>query len=111
MGHIDTQSAHIGYKARLWKVVTDGGKTEREAVNKSTYKMVPKIYTVGVATADPNLKAAMLQAIATQDIGQVNAVIGAASSGEPVAAPEPPHEENAPQPEEYTETSEDNGEE
>ena len=55
IGYIVKESAHVGYKARLWKVVKENGEVvERTQVNSSTYKMTPRYATVGVSTADPN---------------------------------------------------------
>lgn len=77
-GTITTQAAHIGYKAQLWKIVTVNGVEEsREVINSSTYKMVPKIITVGTATGDVEAQTALNTAIATGDINQVNSVIAA----------------------------------
>jgi len=43
-----TQSAHVGYKARLWKIVTvDGKETERVQINSSVYNAEPEYITVG----------------------------------------------------------------
>ena len=52
-GYMKTaQGKHIGYVARLWKVVTvDGVEESREIFNKSTYKASPKIVNVGTASA------------------------------------------------------------
>ncbi len=70
------QSAHIGYKAKLWKVVTEGGKeVERSQVNYSSYKMTPRYATVGVATADPNAHNEMMAAIGTGSLDHVKNVI------------------------------------
>ena len=70
------QSAHIGYKAKLWKVVTENGKeVERTQVNYSSYKMTPRYATVGVATADPNALNEMLAAIGTGSLDHVKNVI------------------------------------
>jgi len=70
------QSAHIGYKAKLWKVVTENGKeVERSQVNYSSYKMTPRYATVGVATADPNALNEMLAAIGTGSLDHVRNVI------------------------------------
>lgn len=76
-GHIAVaQSAHVGYVARLWKVVTvDGVEESREVVNKSTYKASPKIVHVGTASADPNVSAAIGAAIATGDEATVYAAV------------------------------------
>lgn len=43
-----TQSAHIGYRAQLWKdVYVDGKKTDSILVNTSTYQASPRRVTVG----------------------------------------------------------------
>ena len=76
IGYITTESAHIGYKARLWKVVTqDGVEVSRTQVNSSTYKMVPRSATVGVSTADPQAYAEIMAAIGTGSIDHVKNVI------------------------------------
>ncbi len=83
---LNGQSAHIGYKSRLWKVVTeDGEEVSREQVNKSNYKMSPRSATVGVATADPNAYNEMQAAIGTGSIDHVKNVI-ALLTGQATAA-------------------------
>jgi vancomycin resistance protein YoaR len=78
VGYVGTQSAHVGYKAQLRKIVTEGGaEVENEVINSSTYKMVPKIVTVGTSGADANDMAQLQTAIATRDVGTVKAVAGA----------------------------------
>ncbi len=78
VGYVNVQSVHIGYKARLWKVVTEGGvEVSREQVNSSYYTAVPRTATVGTATADPNFAALIQAAIATGSIDQVKATAGA----------------------------------
>lgn len=43
-----TQSAHIGYKARLWKIVYENGKqVSKEQVNSSYYAPEPRYVTKG----------------------------------------------------------------
>lgn len=43
-----TQSAHVGYKAELWKVVyEDGVEVSRERVNTSSYAAEPAYVTIG----------------------------------------------------------------
>ena len=75
VGFVDIQSAHIGYKAKLWKVVKENGvEVSRTEVNKSNYAMSPRTATVGIATADPNVLNAMQAAIATGSIDYVSAV-------------------------------------
>lgn len=76
LGYIVTESAHIGYKARLWKVVTeDGVEVSREQVNSSNYKMSPRSATVGTATADPHAYEEIMAAIGTANIDHVKNVI------------------------------------
>lgn len=76
IGYIVTESAHIGYKAKLWKVVTeDGVEVSREQINSSSYKMSPRSATVGVATADPQAQAEIMAAIGTANIDHVKNVI------------------------------------
>lgn len=78
VGYCSVQSAHIGYKAQLWKVVTvDGVEVSREQVNSSTYNKAPRSATVGIATADPAAYNAIMAAVGTNSIDQVKAVAGA----------------------------------
>ena len=92
LGFVQVQSAHIGYKARLWKIVTINGVEEsREVVNKSNYKMVPRTATVGVATDNAEAYNQLQAAIATGSIDQVKAVAGAFIQPAP-PAPEQPAE-------------------
>lgn len=97
-------SAHMGIKAKLWKVVTENGKeVSREQFNKSSYKASPATYHVGVGTDNPEAAAIINNAIATKDeatikaaIAQAQALISAATSGAPVAPT--PSPETTPQP-------------
>lgn len=69
-----TQSAHVGKSARLWKVVTvDGVEQSREIFNKTTYKASPKIYAVGTSSANPEAVSAMKAAIASQNEATIRA--------------------------------------
>ncbi|WP_455056451.1 VanW family protein [Jutongia sp.] len=55
-----TQSAHVGYKAKLWKIVkVNGVQTEKIQVNTSAYNASPQYVTVGKqpATAAPSASA------------------------------------------------------
>lgn len=91
IGFVDVQSAHTGYKAKLWKVVTENGvEVSRTEVNKSSYMMTPRTAAVGVATGDPNAFALMQEAIATGSIDHVRAIAGALSA--PPPQPMPPVE-------------------
>ena len=69
-------SGHTGYTAELWKVITIDGTETREQVNSSTYNMSPNKYTIGTKTDDPEAKAAMEAAIASNDLDQVEAAAG-----------------------------------
>lgn len=83
-GSTRKQSAHIGYRSELYKIVkVDGVETERKRVNSSTYQAVPATLTVGTATDDPNVKAILQAAIATQDMDYCQAV----ASGQVTAVP------------------------
>lgn len=42
-----TQEAHTGYKAKLWKIVTENGEETRTQVNSSTYSASPRYITKG----------------------------------------------------------------
>lgn len=76
IGYIATESAHTGYKARLWKIVTENGvEVSREQINSSSYKVSPRSATVGVATEDPNAYNEIMAAIGTGSIDHVKNVI------------------------------------
>lgn len=76
IGYVSKDSAHIGYKAELWKVVKENGKEiSRTQVNSSNYKMVPRTAYVGVATGDPNAYELMMAAIGTGNLGHVQNTI------------------------------------
>lgn len=81
------ESAHIGYKAQLWKVVKeDGVEVSRTQINSSSYKMVPRSVVVGTATADPNAYNEMMAAIGTGSIDHVRnvvAILTAAQAADP----------------------------
>lgn len=78
VGYIVVESAHIGYKARLWKVVKENGvEVSRTQVNSSNYKMVPRMATVGIATDNPFIQEQVIAAINTGSVDQVKAVLAA----------------------------------
>lgn len=78
-----TQSAHQGLTAVLWKYVTVNGETTKEQVNSSSYQAVPVSYDVGVSTDDPTIAAAIQTAVANNDLEQVQAIInGSYGSGQ-----------------------------
>lgn len=76
IGYIVTESAHIGYRAKLWKIVTENGvEVSRTEVNSSKYKMVPRSATVGTATSDPAAYDEIMAAIGTGNVDHVKNVI------------------------------------
>lgn len=69
-----TQSAHVGKSARLWKIVkVDGKEQSKEIFNTTSYRMSPTIYSVGTASSSSEATAAMNAAIATQNDGKIRA--------------------------------------
>lgn len=95
IGSVSVQSAHIGYKANLWKVVKENGEeVSRELVNSSVYKMSPRSATVGVATSDPNAYNEIMAAVATNNIDHVKNVAAAlAAAAAPPAEQQPAPEQ------------------
>jgi len=74
-GYAKGQSAHVGYKSQLWKIVKENGQEkEKVQVNSSTYKAVPATLTMGTATSNPVTASAISSAIATQSIDYCKAV-------------------------------------
>lgn len=84
IGYIVTQGAHIGYKSRLWKIVTeDGEEVSRTVVNNSSYRMSPRSATVGTATSDPNAYAQLKAAISSNSIANVKSTVAALTAPPP----------------------------
>ena len=78
VGYVKVQSAHVGYKAQLWKVVyVDGVEVSREQVNSSSYSMSPRTAIVGINTANPQRQAEIMAAIGTNNIEHVKGVAAA----------------------------------
>jgi vancomycin resistance protein YoaR len=87
IGYVQQNTAYIGNRSQLWKIVEiDGQETSRERVNSSRYKAVGESVTVGTLTADPAAYETLQAAIAT---GNVNYVVAIAHA----LAPPPPPEE------------------
>lgn len=75
VGYVSVQSAHTGYKARLWKIVyIDGVEVSREEINYSSYSMSPRTAVVGVNTANPQRQAEIMAAIGTGSIDHVRGI-------------------------------------
>lgn len=84
VGYCTVQSAHVGYKAKLWKIVKENGEeVSREQVNSSSYMKAPRSATVGIATEDPGAYNAIMAAVASGSVDQVKAVAGAYRGGDP----------------------------
>ena len=50
VGYVAMTNGHTGYKAQLWKIVSENGEVvSREVFNKSNYKASPALITVGTA--------------------------------------------------------------
>lgn len=78
IGYVKVQSAHVGYKAKLWKIVKENGvEVSREQINSSSYSMSPRTAVVGTATANPQRQAEIMAAIATANIEHVRNVAAA----------------------------------
>ncbi len=76
LGHIKVHSGYTGYKAQLWKVVTENGvEVSRTRVNSSNYKMVNTVAEVGVVTPDPQAYEELMAAISTANIDHVRNVV------------------------------------
>ena len=77
-----TVSGHTGYSARLWKIVYENGEeVSREVYNNSKYNPSNRTVTVGIASEDPNLSYAMLQAVSTQDATTIATAIATYAPG------------------------------
>lgn len=100
IGYIASDSAHIGYKAKLWKIVLENGKeVSRTEVNSSNYTMVPRTATVGVATDDPAAYEQIMAAIATGSLDHVRNVISGLSNPTPAEEQPQPEQQSQPEPE------------
>lgn len=93
VGSVSVQSAHIGYRANLWKIVTENGvEVSREQVNSSSYQVAPRTATVGVATEDPNVYNEIMAAISTNNIDHVKNVAAALAPPPAQEGAQPPAE-------------------
>ena len=78
------QSAHIGYKAKLWKNTYENGElVSRDEVNSSTYNKSPRSITIGVATDNADLYNMLMGAAAS---GSVDTAAAAASQAAAIVA-------------------------
>lgn len=100
------QSAHIGYKARLWKNTYENGNLEsRVEINSSSYNKSPRSITIGVATDNADIYNMLMEAAASGNADTAAAAADAAAAMQPAA----PAAEAAPAQETpAAETSQDN---
>lgn len=69
VGYVKTAAGHTGYKAQLWKVVSENGVSQtREIFNQSTYNMTPMIVTVGTAGT---VTSELQEAIESKDVNRI----------------------------------------
>ncbi|MCR5595596.1 MAG: VanW family protein [Lachnospiraceae bacterium] len=81
------QSAHIGYKARLWKNTYENGElVSRDEINSSTYKMSPRSITIGVATDNADIYNMLMEAAAS---GSADTAAAAAATAASILTPAP----------------------
>lgn len=92
VGYVSVQqSSHAGKVARLWKIVKeDGVEKSREEFNNSNYRASPKIITVGTNTSNPEARAYIQNAIASQNEGSIYAAAQTAAAM--AAQPQQPQE-------------------
>lgn len=85
------QSEHIGYTARLYKIVSiNGVDTEKIRVNRSTYKASPKQVTIGTKGATAEQLATIKAALETKDDAYIKKVVKNINKApEPTPEPEP----------------------
>lgn len=96
-----TQSAHQGLEAVLWKdIVNADGTTDTVQVNSSSYQASPAIYEVGIVSPNIQASAAIQTAIANNDLATVQAIINGSYGSTSTAQTEAPEtsapETNAP---------------
>lgn len=96
-----TQSAHQGLEAVLWKdIVNTDGTTDTVQVNSSSYQASPAIYEVGIVSPNTQASAAIQTAIANNDLATVQAIINGSYGSTSTAQTEAPEtsapETNAP---------------
>lgn len=87
VGYIETTTKpHIGYTARLWKVVyQDGVEVSRDVFNNSKYQPSKEVISIGLGGASDAARAAIAAAIETKDDATIRATV-AANTAEALAA-------------------------
>lgn len=64
-------SPKTGYKAKLWKDITENGQTTTELVNTSTYAVSNAVYLVGIKSTNTELVSKMRAAINDNSLNDV----------------------------------------
>lgn len=93
------QSAHIGYKARLWKKTYENGELiSKEEVNSSVYNKSPRSITIGVSTDNADVYNMLMAAAASGSADQAAAAAATAAAilGGAQQAPAPAVQPQAP---------------
>ena len=71
-----TRSEHVGYVAKLWKIVKiDGKEVEKKQVNKSTYNASCRKVTIGTKGATKEQLATIKKALKTKDDKHIESVV------------------------------------
>lgn len=96
---VKVSSGYDGMKAKLWKIVYEGGKeVSRKVVNNSTYRTSEAIYHVGTSSDVPEATELVKAAIKTQNETKIKNAIKEAKKliEEKKAEAQKPSEETAP---------------
>lgn len=72
---VTKQSAHTGYTAVLWKVVTENGQETKTKVNSSTYRASDAIVEIGISSPNSEATAELKSAIESNDEAKIAAAI------------------------------------
>ena len=67
----EENSPKTGYKAKLWKDITENGQTTTEQVNTSSYAVSNAVYLVGIKSTNTELVSKMRAAISDNSLNDV----------------------------------------
>ncbi len=78
VGYVSVEGGHTGYKAQLWKIVTENGaEVSRDVFNRSNYNMTPDAVTVGTGGT---VTAGLRQAMESKDLASIRSAAQVAAS-------------------------------
>ena len=78
IGYVSVEGGHTGYKAQLWKIVTENGaEVSRDVFNRSTYNMTPDAVTVGTGGT---VTSGLRQAMESKDLAMIRSAAQVAAS-------------------------------